>query len=186
MTYEHRRIRLSWATFNVIPHNTNPLNGPFAHQETTFLHGDKVLPYSLSHIIDNWSRTVSITTCSCAAIQSESNRLFFVPIIIQCVLFIDIFRKFQWHRFFAIFREMSSCGDCGSLSDGEHSWSGICVISWEFVNSACKSNVQNCKASRPPTTQMSLASHWDHLCVTYPAVCRCNCSYKAMHRVHVV
>ena len=32
----------------------------------------------------------------------------------------------------------------------------------EFIDSMCKSNVQNCKASRPPTTQTPLPSHMDH------------------------
>jgi len=60
--------------------------------------GDKVPPYSVSNILDNWYWIVSSITRCCTAIQAESNKLFFV--ITKCV-FVEIFRKFQRHCFYS-------------------------------------------------------------------------------------
>jgi len=40
--------------------------------------------------------------------------------------------------------------------------------------------MQNYKAFRPPTTQMSLAFHRDHLHVTHATACRWNCSCRTI------
>jgi len=81
------------------------INGLVVHPRN-FKHlcmGDKVSPCSLSNILDSWSRTVSRITCSCTAMQAESNKLFFV--IIKCV-FVEIFRKFQRHCYCRFSRDI--------------------------------------------------------------------------------
>ena len=107
--------------------------------------------------------TVTRASLSCRAIQAQCNELF--GAIIK-LIFVKTFRKFQSHccrrfsrdvqlqrlrvgprhlLFIILMRAAKRRGGC----DGGHSW-------------VCKSNVQNCKASHPPATQKSLASHRDH------------------------
>jgi len=172
--------------------------------------GDKVLPCSVSNILVSWSRTVSRITCSCTRIQAESNKLFFIIIKRFFIEIFGKFQRhcfysFPWNvkrqrlrdgpRHLLVINLMrtvrrSRCDSTAMLVtmvmaatvDMGHSWSGRRVISWEFINSVLKSNVQNCKASRSPTTETSLGSHRDHLHVTCAAVCRWNCSYRAIQQ----
>ena len=136
------------------------------HGETKYLHVS--VKYSRQLVADCYNNYTFL--------YSNSSWIQWVVRRNYKVYFVKTFRQFQRH----CFRRFPRDAQLQRLREGPRHLLVINLMQAAIRRGGCdgghswvfKSNVQNDKASHPPTTQTSLAFHRDQLHVMHAAVCR--------------